>query len=181
MNITGIIEAILLMADHPLTAAEIAGIIEVSEEEVLAAIEQFSDKYEGIELRQIAGGYEFATKSEYAEYISKLYEPPKLRLSPATMETLAVIAYRQPVTRAEIEHLRGVNSDKIVVTLLERGFLRECGQKSTIGKPMMYGVTDKFLKYFGMSSTNDLPPIETFMETDTAPTLPLEGYTATDE
>jgi len=167
------------MADHPVSIKEMSEILEVSEEEVEQEIVKFEGIYEGIELRYIAGGYEFSTKGEYSEYVMKLYEPPKLRLTPAAMETLAIVAYRQPVTRAEIEHLRGVNSDKIVLSLTERGFLTECGQKETIGKPMMYGITDKFLKYFGMASKEDLPPIETFLEAEVHHT-PLEGYTSDD-
>ena len=167
------------MTDHPLNEDEIAEIIEEEKGAVIAALERFNGRYEGIEIRHIAGGYEFTTKSECGEYIAKLYEPPKMKLSQAAMETLAITAYRQPVTRAEIEHLRGVNSDKIILSLVDKGFLTECGQKDTIGHPMMYGITDKFLKYFGMSSSSDLPPIENFLEEDRHNML--EGYTDSEE
>ena len=131
-------------------------------------------RYVGLRIAEIAGGYELVTKVVYADYLARLHRPPRLRLSPAALETLAIVAYRQPVTRPEIEMLRGVNSDGVVTTLLEHELICERGHKNAPGKPVLYGTTDKFLKLFGLANLASLPDIATFAEQ----VIPaLEGFT----
>ena len=173
-SLLGALEGLLFMADHPLTLGEIADLLDVPAPAVRQLLEQLDTRYLGIMLIEVAGGYELVTRPEYAEYIARLHEPPKLKLSAAALETLAIVAYRQPATRPEIEHLRGVNSDRVVSTLIEHGFLCERGQKETPGRPMLYGTTDKFLKHFGLASLDALPDLATFLEEKSAQ---LEGFT----
>lgn len=163
-TLSGALEGLLFMADHPLSAAELAELLDISAPAVRQLLEELAPRYLGIMLQEIAGGFELVTKPEYAHYIARLHEPPKLKLSPAALETLAIVAYRQPATRPEIEHLRGVNSDRVVATLLDHGFLCERGQKDTPGRPMRYGTTDKFLQYFGLAALEALPDLTTFLE-----------------
>lgn len=173
-SLSGALEGLLFMADHPLSAAEIAELLEISAPAVRQLLEQLSNRYLGIMLQEVAGGFELVTRPEYASYIARLHQPPKLKLSSAALETLAIVAYRQPATRPEIEQLRGVNSDRVVATLLEHGFLCERGQKNTPGRPMRYGTTDKFLQYFGLSGLEALPDLATFLEEKSAL---MEGFT----
>ena len=177
-DILGALECLLFMADRPLSLGELADLLAIPIPAVRQWLEELESHYRGIRLHEVAGGFELVTRSEYASYVSRLHEPPKLKISQAAMETLAIVAYRQPVTRPEIELLRGVNSDRVVATLVEHGFLCERGQKDTPGKPMMYGSTDKFLKYFGLSGIEALPDISTFLEQVTPG---LDGFTADEE
>ncbi len=163
-DLLGALECLLFMADHPLPLGELADLLGVSPPAARQLLEQLEDRYLGLQLVEVAGGYEIVTKPAYAETVARLHQPPKLRLSPAALETLAIIAYRQPVTRPEIEQLRGVNSDRVVVTLQEHDLVCERGHKNAPGKPMMYGTTDKFLKIFGLSTIGALPDIATFVE-----------------
>jgi segregation and condensation protein B len=151
-----------------------ADLLDISAPAVRQLLEQLEQRYLGIQLVEVAGGFEMATKPRFAGYLARLHEPPKLRLSPAALETLAIVAYRQPVTRPEVEQLRGVNSDRVVATLQEHGFICERGHKDAPGKPMLYGTTDKFLKHFGLAAINALPDLATFMEQE-APRL--DGFT----
>jgi segregation and condensation protein B len=171
-------EALLLMADRPLALGELADLLDISTPAVRQLLEVLEDRYLGIFLREVAGGYELATRPEFASYVARLHEPEKLKLSQPALETLAIVAYRQPVTRPEIEELRGVNSDGVVGTLLDRGLLCERGHKSVPGKPMLYGTTDLFLRLFGLSGLQALPDINTFIETNASP---LAGFTDTAE
>jgi segregation and condensation protein B len=174
-EILGALECLLFMADRPLSLGEMADLLETSAPAVRQLLERLETRYAGIRLHEVAGGYELVTKSEYANYVSRLHEPPKLKLSAAAMETMAIVAYRQPVTRPEIEQLRGVNSDRVVATLQEHGFICERGHKDAPGHPMLYGTTDKFLKHFGLASISALPDLATFLEQD----MPaLDGFTA---
>ncbi|HEX2950558.1 MAG TPA: SMC-Scp complex subunit ScpB [Armatimonadota bacterium] len=173
-DLLGALECLLFMADHPLALGELAEYLDIPASAVRQLLERLENRYLGMKIIEVAGGYELVTKPEYAEYVSRLHEPPKLRLSPAALETLAIVAYRQPITRPEIEQLRGVNSDRVVATLQEHGLLCERGHKDAPGKPMMYGTTDKFLKHFGLADVGALPDLAMFME-QAAP--PLEGFT----
>lgn len=110
-----------------------------------------------MQLKQLAGGYQLATKPEYAPYIARLLNPPPKRLSRAVLETLAIVAYEQPVTQAQIDALRGVDSSHTVRQLLERGLIQEVGRKDAPGKPTLYGTTKQFLHYFGLNSLEELP------------------------
>ena len=173
-NLTAALECLLFMADRPLSLGELAQLLEISPPAVRQLLEGLQDRYLGVQIIELAGGFELATRPQYAEYISRLHQPPKFRLSPAAMETLAIVAYRQPVTRPEIEMLRGVNSDSVVNTLLDHDLICERGHKNAPGKPMQYGTTDKFLKLFGLPAIDNLPDLATFVE-QTAPVL--EGFT----
>jgi len=170
INLTGALECLLFMADRPLTVGELAQLLDISPPAVRQLVESLEDRYEGVRVVEVAGGFELATRPQYADYVSHLHQPAKFRLSPAAMETLAIVAYRQPVTRPEVEQLRGVNSDSVVNTLLDHELICERGFKSAPGKPMMYGTTDRFLKLFGLPSLDALPDLATFVE-QAAPSL----------
>ncbi len=137
-------------------------------------LETLEHRYVGLRIAEIAGGYELITKPLYADYLARLHKPPRVRLSPAALETLAIVAYRQPVTRPEIEMLRGVNSGGVVATLLEHELICERGHKAAPGRPVLYGTTDRFLKLFGLAAVDALPDIATFAEQSRTA---LEGYT----
>lgn len=167
----GIIETLLFITDKPLSLKKIVELIEdkeVSEDLVKEIIDELiSDytRYSSLVIRQVAEGYQIATKPEFAEYVRRLYrDRTLLRLSPAAVETLAIIAYRQPITKAEIEETRGVDCTAVLETLLERRLIKIVGRKEVIGRPLLYGTTQEFLKYFGLNSLSDLPPLDQFLE-----------------
>jgi len=119
----------------------------------------------GIQLVEIAEGYQLCTREEYAEWIKKFYKIDKgSKLSQASLETLSIIAYKQPITRVELEEIRGVDSGGVVRTLLEKNLIKNMGRKKVPGRPMMYGTTRKFLEYFGLKSLSDLPTLEEFKD-----------------
>lgn len=161
-----ILEALLFAAQEPVTPARLAEAAGASEAAVLEGLaelrRQLNESRRGIELVEVAGGYRLFTRPEYAEYVQALLQPVRAYLSPATLETLAVIAYRQPVTRAEIEAIRGVQCDRALKNLLERELVREAGRKDAPGRPILYVTTQAFLEYFGLRSLADLPPPESF-------------------
>jgi len=167
----GIIETLLFITDKPLSVKKIVELIEdheVTEEVVQQLIDELATDYlkiSALEIRHVAEGYQIATKPEYSEYVRRLYrERTALRLSPAALETLAIIAYRQPVTKAEIEETRGVDCSGVLETLLEKKLIKIVSRKEVIGRPLLYGTTQEFLKYFGLTSLSDLPPLEQFIE-----------------
>jgi segregation and condensation protein B len=169
--IRDIIETLIFITDKPLSVSKIVELIdipEVNEELVKELIKELQTEYlsrSAIEIREVAEGYQMATKPEFSEYVRRLYrDRTLLRLSPAAIETLAIIAYKQPITKAEIEEIRGVDSTTVLETLLERRLIKIVGKKEVVGRPLLYGTTQEFLKYFGISSLNDLPPIEQFIE-----------------
>jgi len=169
--IKDIIETLIFITDKPLSVSKIVELIdipEVNEELVKELIKELQTEYlsrSAIEIREVAEGYQMATKPEFSEYVRRLYrDRTLLRLSPAAIETLAIIAYKQPITKAEIEEIRGVDSTTVLETLLERRLIKIVGKKEVVGRPLLYGTTQEFLKYFGISSLNDLPPIEQFIE-----------------
>jgi segregation and condensation protein B len=166
----GIIETLLFITDKPLNKEKILELIDDKEvtislvEEIIQELISDYIKNSAIELREVAGGYQFATKAEYSEYVRRLYrDRTLLRLSPSSLETLAIIAYRQPITKAEIEETRGVDSTSVIETLLERKLIKIIGRKEVPGRPLLYGTTQEFLKQFGINSLVDLPPIDQFL------------------
>jgi len=168
MELQGIIEAILFIAEEPLSLKEMAEIAGRSPEETRKALEgvmaAFGDT-SGLQVLQVAGGYQLGTRPEAAPYIQKMErEGHTLRLSQAAMESLAIIAYKQPVTRVEIEAIRGVRVDRVLENLLKKKLIRITGRKSAPGRPITYGTTRKFLHYFGLNDLKDLPPLEHFSE-----------------
>lgn len=179
----GIIETLIFITDKPLSSKKIVELIgeqEVNEklvEEIIAELTIYYLKNSAIEIRKIAEGYQMATKPIYAEYVRRLYrDRTLLRLSPAAVETLSIIAYRQPITKAEIEETRGVDCTAVIETLLERKLIKIIGRKEVPGRPLLYGTTNEFLKYFGLSSLSDLPPIEQFVEENFEETKQTENF-----
>jgi len=169
---TAVIEALLFGTDEPLGVRQIVDIFgmpeegktpeSVTPEEVLAAIEELNRQYEqagrAVRIVRVAGGYQFATKPEFAPWLGRmLREKSRRKLSISALETLAVIAYKQPVTKPEIETIRGVNADYVLRTLLERSLVAIVGRASTPGRPLLYGTTREFLKHFGVNDIADLP------------------------
>lgn len=157
------LEALLFVAGRPLTVDELAHALGLEAPLVEAAascLAQRLDSTRGIELRRVAGGLQLVTRSEHAWAVERLNPPRRARLSTAALEVLAVIAYRQPITRAEIEAIRGVNSESPLETLTEYGLITEVGRKEAPGRPILYGTTPEFLEAFGLNDLTDLPPLD---------------------
>ncbi len=165
-----IIEAIIFASDEPIAAQDIVKAIkgtdgkdtEITVKDIENVVEELNEFYQSDEraytIKRIANGFTFATKPEYSKYIGYItIERSKRRLSQAAVETLSIIAYKQPITKPELESIRGVNSDYIVNTLLEKNLITINGRAETIGRPLLYSTTDNFLKYFGLNKITDLP------------------------
>ena len=167
-----IIEAALLTAGKPLTVPQLQSLLSDDEapldkQFVLAALDGLADDLSGrgVELRQVASGYRLQVKQEFEPWVARLFEERPPRYSRALLETLALIAYRQPITRAEIEDVRGVSvSSSIVKTLLEREWIKVVGQRDVPGRPSMYGTTKAFLDYFNIKTVSELPPLDALMD-----------------
>lgn len=162
------IEALLMSSDGPLTIPSIIEVFDSFDKPTPADVQTLIDELiqdyapRGVELRLLASGYAFQTQSRYSEWVSRLWGEKPAKYSPALLETLAIIAYRQPVTRADIEEIRGVaSSSSIIKTMIERGWVRVAGHRDVPGKPAVYTTTKGFLDYFNLSSLNDLPFIST--------------------
>jgi segregation and condensation protein B len=162
------IEAILFVADEPLPFKQLCKVLgDVNEDDVRAALDELVAEYEGrgsgLEFREIAGGWRISTRPQHHEFIRKyLKSRPTARLSLPALETLAVIAYKQPITVPEILEIRGVTSSSAIKTLLEKRLIVTKGRKETVGRPMMYGTSKEFLIQFGLKDLNELPSIEDF-------------------
>lgn len=156
------IEALLFVASEALAIKQIAKLTHAQEVHVAAALQRIEADYadRGIVLREIAGGYRFASAPAAREVVEAYLLPPKSNLSTPALETLAIVAYMQPVTKSEIEAIRGVASDSVVATLLDRNLIAEAGRKDVVGRPMLYKTTPEFLESFGLRSVDDLPPME---------------------
>lgn len=159
-----ILEAILLAAAEPLPLPKICDVIGLDEHNGRLLVEDLKRDYQapgrGLLIREVAGGLQLVTKPEHSAWVEKLLTPRGKGLSHAALETLAIIAYRQPLTRAEMEAVRGVNCDRIVEALAERRLVREVGRREGPGRPILYGTTRDFLAYFGLKDLGDLPPVE---------------------
>lgn len=162
-----VIESLLFVSNEPLNIEQISEITGINPGEISELIEEIARVYEtdehGFYLREVAGGFIFMTKPQFKNYIEKLYKPHLNSLSHAALETLAIIAYKQPITRSEIELIRGVKVDKIISTLVEKKLIEELGRKETPGRPILYGTTKEFLKYFGLKDLAELPALENFI------------------
>lgn len=161
-NLKQIVESLLFVAEEPLTVERIRSIIAVvTPDEVGSALSDLSDEYDtrdgGFYLREVAGGYQLRTRPEYTQWIKRLLQPKQQRLSKAALETLAIIAYKQPVMRSDVDYLRGVDCGGIMRMLLERKFIRILGRKEIPGRPMFYGTTRYFLEVFDLKDLKDLP------------------------
>lgn len=161
LSYKAIIEGLLFIAEGPMTVSELAKIVEISEgdvRDILAMIqEEYVENSKGIVLREVGGGYQFATAPIVAPYIDKIYSEKKTKLSHAAYETLAIIAYKQPVTRSQIEYIRGVKSDGPIQQLLQRGLIEEQGRLDQPGRPVVFGTTTAFLVAFGLKRIEELP------------------------
>ena len=165
-ELKNIIEAALLVAGQPLTLERLLGMFpadsQPTKEELRAALSLIESEYaeRGVELKQIGKGWRIQTREKYADYVAKLLEERPPRYSRALLETLAIIAYRQPVTRGEIENIRGVAvSTDTIRTLVERGWIKQVGVREVPGRPALYGTTPAFLEHFSLKSLEDMPPL----------------------
>jgi len=170
-TIESIIESCLFASGEALSIDKLSEIIEISPEELKNILKNMMDKYNyekrGIKIIRLGDKYQMTTRGEYAEYIQKIVEPKKRHpLSDATMEVLAIIAYKQPITRATIEHIRGVNSDNSVSRLLELDLIKVVGKVDAPGRPSLLGTTDEFLRNFAISGLDELIPAESFIIDD---------------
>jgi len=165
-----VIEALILSSDDSLSAEEIIRAVkaidgddvELTKDEVESTVDvlnqKYSDSSNSFRILRIADGYLYATSEMFSKYVGYLSsERTKRRLSQAALETLSIIAYKQPITKPELESIRGVNSDYILTTLLEKNLITIKGRAETVGRPLLYGTTDEFLKYFGLNNLSDLP------------------------
>ena len=155
------VESLLFITNEPLTSSQMAELAEIEEDDVLDVLdwlqEDYSDASKGIGVMKLGDGYIMAIKQDYLPYVEKLYRPQMSTLSMAALETLAIIAYKQPVTRGEVELIRGVKADKIVQNLIAKELIEEKGRKDAPGRPILYGTTRKFLQYFNIESLDQLP------------------------
>lgn len=161
------IEALIFVADEPITPKLLAEVLEEDRESIDAAVEELRKEYEqresGLQLREIAGGWQISTRTELHEEVRKFLKTrPSAKLSLASLETLAVIAYKQPVTVPEILEIRGVQSASAIKTLLDKRLIVAKGRKETVGRPMQYGTSKDFLIQFGLKDLSELPSIEDF-------------------
>ena len=163
-----IIEALLFVSGDPLELKDIASHLEVSISYAKDVIEELMEDYKfierGIKLISINGAYQLVTKNEYSDYIQKLLKKNKRQsLSQASLESLAIIAYKQPITRIDIDEIRGVKSESDIQKLVERDLIKEVGRLEVPGRPILYGTTEEFLRQFGLHGLNELPSLDLFI------------------
>lgn len=177
-QIKNIIEAMLFVSDKPLFISEIKSVLEGPDtNEIRQIIAELTGEYEtqnrALRIKEIAGGYQIVTDPVLAPWLKKLYKTAGAdRLSGPSLETLAIIAYKQPATKPEIEAIRGVNVDGVLKTLVERNLVKILGRRETVGRPIIYGTTQEFLQYFGLNSLDELPRLEEFHFTEKDIELP---------
>ncbi len=157
------LECLLFVAAEPVTPRQVGEVLRMEETAASEVLEEFRRHYVnggGLQVVRVAGGYQLRTRPEFAGVVSAFLRPPAQKLSRQALETLAIIAYEQPVSGPEIEALRGVSSDGVLKTLLERELIREAGRKDAPGRPILYRTTERFLEHFGLADLNDLPKLE---------------------
>lgn len=174
------VEAILLVVEEPVPALQIAQVLEVATDEVVTALRalraEYLDSGRGFVLREVGGGWRLYTDPGAAPYVERFVVGERSgRLSQAALETLAIVAYKQPVTRAQISEIRGVDADGAVRTLHARGLIAEVGRESSPGQPLLYGTTPAFLERLGLSSLDDLPPLPALSPAGPLPKEPAPG------
>lgn len=164
MKLKSIVEVLIFCSPFPLKMEKIKEITKVPKNEILKAIDELNSDYEqsgrSFHIREIAEGYQFYTLPQFGSYLKELFKTKPILLSSPALETLAMIAYRQPITRLEIENIRGVDSTGVIRNLLEKNLIKITGKKDVVGKPFLYGTTPLFLKHFGLNSVSELPKIE---------------------
>ncbi len=169
-QLPSIVEALILSSPEPLPARRIIQVLgDVTPAQVTKAVEALNLRYDqtgtSFRVREIAGGFQYYILPDYSGYVDELFtRRRKMRLTRAALESAAIVAYRQPVTKAEIEHIRGVASDAVLQNLLEKNMVTIVGRAKTVGKPLQYGTTDEFLKFFGLASLDALPKMEEIEE-----------------
>ncbi|WP_394832814.1 SMC-Scp complex subunit ScpB [Pendulispora rubella] len=165
-HLKGLLEALVFASDKPLKASELARLAEARQKEVKGLLDVLKGEYEprGIKLDEVAGGFIFHTAPRYGRYVRDLTKQKPVKLSRAQMETLAILAYRQPITRPEIDEIRGVDTGAVLKMLLERDLIKILGKKDEPGRPLLYGTTPGFLEFFGLKSLKDLPTLHEFTE-----------------
>lgn len=166
-RIKPVLESLLFMAGDPLTVGNLKNILQVNENEISRAVHELADEYRsrdsGLLVAEVAGGVQMITNPSSAPWIKKLLTSVlPAKLSRQSLETLAIVAYKQPITKAEVESIRGVNSDGVMRTLLERRLVRILGRKEVPGRPLMYGTSREFLQYFGLKDLSELPTLKEF-------------------
>ncbi len=163
IDLTALVESLLFVADEPVPVTRLASALEVSEDAIRSALEKLEEAYQtrGMRLQRKGDRVQLVSAPEAAPYIERfLGLDLTTRLSPAALEVLAIVAYHQPITRAQIEAIRGVSCDAVLRTLVSRGLLEEVGRLERAGRPILYGTTFQFLQYFGLNSLDELPPLE---------------------
>jgi segregation and condensation protein B len=177
-EIKPIVESLLFAAGAPVALRRLAEVIGVSQAEVKPALALLQEDYaapgHGVMLAEVAGGYQLRTVAEYADYVKTLIREKPNRLSRAALETLAIIAYRQPITKAEVETVRGVDVDGVLNSLLTKKLIRVMGRKDVPGRPWVYGTTPQFLELFGLSDLSSLPPLPEIHEPTINPYSEIE-------
>ena len=164
----GALEAVLFAAGEPIGVAELAQCLQLDKPQVWELLSSLEHSYEddtrGLMLRHVGDGYQLVTKPVHYGLVSNLSRKKEVKLTNAAMETLAIIAFKQPITRAEMEAIRGVKVDGVVNTLLDLGLIAEAGRKKALGNPILYATTELFLTVFGLAKLEDLPPLENVPE-----------------
>lgn len=178
-EIKPIVESLLFAAGAPVSLRRLAEVIGVAQADIKPALALLEEDYatpgRGIFLAEVAGGYQLRTVADYVEYVKTLIREKPNRLSRAALETLAIIAYRQPITKAEIEAVRGVDVDGVLNSLLTKKLIRVMGRKDVPGRPWVYGTTPQFLELFGLSDLSSLPPLPEIHEPTTNPYSDFEN------
>jgi len=169
-----IIEALLFVADEPLSAGKLAEAVGVGAQEVRALVEGLRAEYEAggraFTIEELAGGYRMFTRPEYHPYLHIFSKAPReVKLSPAALETLAIVAYKQPINRAAMEAIRGVDASGVIQRLLEYRLIKIVGRSEELGRPLLYGTTKEFLEHFGLKSIRDLPNVQELLQPEGSP------------
>lgn len=180
-----VIEALLFSSPKPLPLDKIKDVMEnVDADSIKKEISDLNEYYKredrSFHIEEVGGGYRLVTKPDYAGWLNKLYKKPPDKLKWPTLETLAIIVYKQPITKSEIERIRGVNVDSVLKTLIEKNLIKIRGRKDSPGRPLLYGTTDHFLDRFGLKDLNSLPPLKEFYQTDLEYEKPRQESEVTD-
>ena len=177
-DIKSAIESMLVVSGEPLALRELSNNLELKEknvEEILSEMaNEYEDKSRGIRLISINGAYQLVTKSENSDFVQKLLKKNKKHsLSQASIESLAIIAYKQPITRIDIDEIRGVKSESAIARLIERGLIKDIGRLEVPGRPILYGTTDEFLRQFGLKTIKELPSLDLYSDEETQSSIDL--------
>ena len=177
-DIKSAIESMLFVSGEPLALRELSNNLELKEknvEEILSEMaNEYEDKSRGIRLISINGAYQLVTKSENSDFVQKLLKKNKKHsLSQASIESLAIIAYKQPITRIDIDEIRGVKSESAIARLIERGLIKDIGRLEVPGRPILYGTTDEFLRQFGLETLKELPSLDLYSDAETENSLDM--------